>query len=98
MYSATKGALRGFVMSLSHELAKSKVRVNAIAPGFVKVGVGVDFAEKITSESLANYEQKYPLGIGYPTDISDMVEFLLSKKARWITGQTITVDGGISVT
>lgn len=90
IYAASKGAVNGMVYSLAQELAP--IRVNAVMPGLVNTPMvqrtPQEFREKIWS--------KIPLGKGEPEDIANYVEFLLSDKARWITGQTIFVDGGQS--
>lgn len=90
-YGASKGALDALMKSLAVELAP-EVRVNSVLPGALRTAMtesmfeDADLATKLTAN--------YPLGIGLPTDIVDAVEFLLSEKARWITGQQIVVDGG----
>lgn len=90
-YSASKAALDGYMKVLSLEVAP-KIRVNSILPGAVKT--------KMTEKSFENedlvkhFEEIYPLGIGKVEQIVDMVEFYLSDKASWVTGQQIIVDGG----
>ena len=91
LYSATKAALDGLMKSLSVELAPL-VRVNSILPGGVNTPMA-EFALKdpAIAEKIKN---DYPLGIGEPSDIANLVEFLLSTKSRWITGQQLIIDGG----
>lgn len=86
-YGAVKGAMLGLLKSLSVELAPM-VRVNAILPGGIRT--------RTTSFVFENHESnpRYLLGEGEKTDVSNMVEFLLSDNARWITGQEFVVDGG----
>jgi NAD(P)-dependent dehydrogenase (short-subunit alcohol dehydrogenase family) len=93
-YAASKAALDGLMRTLAVELAPS-VRVNSILPG----AVPTPMAEESFSdpEILDGFRRNYPLGIGAPDNIADAVEFLLSEKARWMTGQEITVDGGRTV-
>ncbi len=87
LYSSAKAAIEMFMKESSLELASYGIRVNAIAPGVVE-----DSSEPTPS----NY---IPLGFNQqPQDIANSVDFLLSNKARFITGQTLVVDGGFSIT
>ena len=94
IYAASKGALDSAMCSLSLELAP-KIRVNTVCPGAVST--------PMAKEALQNQEirtkllPQYPLGIGEPQDISNLIIFLLSDKARWITGQQLFIDGGRSI-
>lgn len=93
-YCASKGALDGLTKALAVELAP-EVRVNSILPGAIPTSMAEQgFADP---EIMARLQQDYPLGTGDPSDIAYLVEFLLSAKARWITGQQLTVDGGRTV-
>ena len=67
-----------------------KVRVNSIVSG------GISYAES-EDEYFVKMKQAHPLGFGKPDDIANMVEYLLSDKSSWITGQSIVVDGGYSI-
>jgi NAD(P)-dependent dehydrogenase (short-subunit alcohol dehydrogenase family) len=93
-YGSSKSALDGLMRSLAIELAP-KVRVNSVLPGAVET--------EMTKDILGNEEIKermlavYPLGIGSPNDIYQVVSFLLSENTRWITGQQFTVDGGRTI-
>ncbi len=90
-YSASKGALDALMKSLAVELAP-EVRVNSVLPG----GVRTRMTDRIYEdpEMVTRLERDYPLGIGTAADIVNAVEFLVSEKSRWITGQQIVVDGG----
>ena len=94
VYSSAKAALDGLMRSLAIELAPN-VRVNSVLPG----GVRTRMTENIyqNEEVVNRMAATYPLGLGNVTDIRDAVLFLLSDKARWITGQQLTVDGGRTV-
>lgn len=94
IYSGAKGALDSLMRSLAVELAP-KVRLNSILPG----GIQTKMTEHIFSdgELLERMAKDYPLGLGEPKDIFEMVDFLLSDKSRWITGQQFVVDGGRSI-
>lgn len=91
IYAASKGAINSLVYSLSQELAP-KVRINAIMPGAIMTPM----AEKASPEHIEKLQRETPLGLGYPQDVVNYVEFLLSDKSRWITGQTVFIDGGRS--
>ena len=91
VYGASKAALDGLVRNLAVELAPN-VRVNAVCPG----GMRSRMTEKIFADGalIQNAEEKYPSGFGNFMDIVPAVEFLLSENARWLTGQSIVIDGG----
>lgn len=93
IYSGTKGALISFARSLSLELAPQKIRVNCILPGVVRTKM---VRESIDPVHLEEHAKLYPLGLGEPADIGHAIEFFLSDKSRWITGTTLTIDGGFS--
>lgn len=93
-YGASKGALDTLMRCLAVELAP-KIRVNSVLPGAVLTEMTQQIFEN--EEVKARMEATYPLGIGEPNDIFYMVDFLLSDKAKWITGQQFTVDGGRSI-
>ncbi len=97
IYSATKGALEGFIKGSAYELSQKGIRINAIAPGMVLTEPIRKQMEKIDSEGIDNINKGYPFGLGEPRDISNVIEFLFSDKSRWITGQTIIVDGGFMI-
>ena len=92
--ASAKGAVEGLVRSLAAELAPS-IRVNCIAPSLTNT----DLAAKILSspEKAEAAAQRHPLKtIGLPDDIASMANFLLSEDAKWISGQILHVDGGMS--
>jgi NAD(P)-dependent dehydrogenase (short-subunit alcohol dehydrogenase family) len=94
IYSASKGALDSMMRSLAVELAPD-VRVNSILPG----GMKTRMTEQMYAdpEIAGRIEKEYPLGLGMPEDIADLVSFLISDRARWITGQQFIIDGGRTV-
>lgn len=95
-YSASKAQLIALAKVWSSELATSGSRVNCIAPGIVKTELVDDAFVRLSKEEIAFDEKKYPLGYGTPEDIANPVIFLLSNASKWITGQSILVDGGRS--
>ncbi|MEW9108659.1 elongation factor P 5-aminopentanone reductase [Cytobacillus gottheilii] len=91
LYSAAKGAQIAFVKALSKELALSGVRVNTVAPGAISTNMMSGFSE----EDIADIQEDIPMGrLGTAQNIADAVQFLLSEKASYITGQVIAVNGG----
>jgi 3-oxoacyl-[acyl-carrier protein] reductase len=91
-YAASKAALLGFTKSVARELASRGITVNAVAPGFIETDMTAGFDEKLRAELLA----RIPLNcLGQPDDIAEAVAFLASPAARYITGQVLTVDGGL---
>ena len=92
--SASKGAVEGLVKALAAEYAP-KIRINAIAPSLTDTPLAASLLNNDQKRE-AN-AQRHPLKkIGTPEDIAHMAEFLLSEKSKWITGQIIHVDGGMS--
>jgi NAD(P)-dependent dehydrogenase (short-subunit alcohol dehydrogenase family) len=93
-YCASKAALDGLMRALAVELAPA-IRANSILPGAIRTSMTAEsFADPSTIENL---DRDCPMGIGRPEDIADAIEFVLSGKARWLTGQQIVVDGGRTV-
>jgi len=94
MYSASKAALEGFTRVLACELAPRSVRVNAIAPGFIRVPMAPQWEKMSGGESAL--EAQVPLGrLGEPAEIADAVEYLLSGRSSYVTGIVLFVDGGV---
>lgn len=94
VYSATKGGINAFTKALAQELAPSGIRVNAVCPGVIKT----DMLNCFSEEDLKALAEETPLGrLGNVQDVADMVDFLLSEKAKFVTGQIITVDGGFAL-
>lgn len=93
VYSATKAALDGLTRSLARELGPKHIRVNSVAPGYFESEMVAD----LTPEAKQRIIRRTPLGrLGTADDMANVVLFLLSPQASFITGQTIVVDGGIT--
>lgn len=91
-YAASKAALIGFTKSVARELASRGITVNAVAPGFIETDMTAGLNEQLRAEVLKGI----PLGsFGRPEDIAEAVLFLAGPAARYITGQVLTVDGGM---
>jgi len=93
-YSAAKAGMIGFTKSLARELASRNVTVNAVAPGFIRT----DMTSKLADAALDMILPQIPLKrMGEASDIANMVTYLASKEANYITGQIFTVDGGMAM-
>jgi NAD(P)-dependent dehydrogenase (short-subunit alcohol dehydrogenase family) len=91
VYAASKGALNSLSISLAVELAP-RIRVNTVSPSVIETDMNKQhFCDP---EFVALMKASHPLGLGRPEDVAGAVEFLLSDRAKWITGQEIVVDGG----
>jgi 3-oxoacyl-[acyl-carrier protein] reductase len=91
-YAASKAGLIGFTQSIARELAGRGVTVNAIAPGFIET----DMTSELNAELKANILKQIPLGkFGRADDVADAALFLAGPSAHYITGQVLTVDGGM---
>lgn len=93
-YSATKAALDGFTRSLAREVGSKKFRINSVLPGYVETDLSKDLSESQKQQII----RRTPLGrLATTEDIAGTIEFLLSDNAKFITGQSIVVDGGITI-
>ncbi|HEX4221170.1 MAG TPA: SDR family oxidoreductase [Pseudonocardiaceae bacterium] len=96
-YTATKAALVGFTLSLSKELGKQGIRINVIAPGVIATEAMDDMPAEVAEQMRKRYSEKTALGrLGVPDEIGGAVLFLASSLSRYVTGETLHVDGGIS--
>jgi NAD(P)-dependent dehydrogenase (short-subunit alcohol dehydrogenase family) len=94
-YSASKGALIAFAKSVAVELAKSGVRVNCVAPSYVRTEMYERTTDGLTPEQLsALVNATQPLGIGTPLDVAHAIAYLIGDTGQWITGSVLSVDGG----
>ena len=91
VYAASKGAINSLVYTLARELAPD-IRINALLPGAIETPM----SKNLDPDYVAEMTRDTPLGWGQPQSVIDYVEFLMSEKSRWITGQTLFVDGGRS--
>lgn len=96
IYSASKGAVIAMTRALAKELAPRGIRVNAVAPGMVRTELLEKMLARLKPEQAEALEKRHPLGFGRLEDVAEAVSFLGSPASRWITGQTIVVDGGLT--
>lgn len=93
VYSATKAGLDGFTRSLARELGARNITVNSIAPGYLTT----EMSHGLDERQLDQIARRTPAGrLGEPSDVSGAALFLASPQARFITGQTIVIDGGLT--
>lgn len=92
-YTASKAGMDGLTRALARELGRRQITVNSVAPGYVET----EMSSTLTVGQLAQIVNRTPLGrLASEADIANVVRFLLSDEAAFVTGQTILVDGGIS--
>jgi 3-oxoacyl-[acyl-carrier protein] reductase len=93
-YAAAKAGILGFTKSIAKELASRGIRVNAVAPGYISTDMTETLPEEVRKQILG----QIPLGrIGSPEEIAQTVVFLASPASSYITGQTLSVDGGMAI-
>jgi 3-oxoacyl-[acyl-carrier protein] reductase len=97
-YSSAKAGVVGLIRGLAVELARSGIRVNGIAPGYIRTAQLLSEQHSLGPAGAEAAGQFIPMGrIGEPDEIADVVLFLASSAARYMTGQTLVVDGGLLV-
>jgi NAD(P)-dependent dehydrogenase (short-subunit alcohol dehydrogenase family) len=89
-YSASKGALLGYMRAAALEVAPKKIRINGVSPAVVRTPI---FGPEMQGW-LDEQEKQYPLGLGRPEDVANAVVFLLSEASSYMTGTSIIMDGG----
>jgi len=91
-YAASKAGLIGFTQSVAKELGSRGITVNALAPGFIET----DMTASLSAELKADLLKRIPLSsLGQPEDVANAALYLASPGARYVTGQVLTVDGGM---
>ena len=93
-YSASKAGMIGMTKSAAKELGSRGITVNAVAPGFIETDMTAKLPESVVSENLKSIPMKC---LGNVNDVANLVAFLGSDNARYITGQVICVDGGMAM-
>ena len=97
-YSAAKAGVVGLVRGLAVELARDGIRVNGVAPGYIRTAQLLSKENSLGPEGAEKAGEFIPMGrIGEPAEIADVVLFLASNGARYMTGQVVVVDGGLLV-
>ena len=97
-YSSAKAGVVGLVRGLANELARDGIKVNGVAPGYIRTAQLLSEEHSLGKEGADKAGSFIPMGrIGEPDDIADVIVFLASHEARYLTGQVISVDGGLAV-
>lgn len=95
-YAMSKGAILAVTKSLAMELVSKGIRVNCVAPGFIKTPM----AKQVDGMMDNNYDERlqalHPMGLGQPEDIANAILFLCSDMSKWMTGAVLNVDGGFT--
>ena len=95
-YAMSKGAIVAITKSLAMELVNNGIRVNCVAPGFIKTPM----AKKVDGMMDESYDERlnalHPMGLGEPGDIANAILFLFSDMSKWMTGTVLNVDGGFT--
>ena len=93
IYAATKAGLEGLTRSLAREAGLFGVTVNCVSPGFIETGMSAGLPRRVRDEWL----KRIPLGRpGRAEEVAQLVTFVLSRQGSYLTGQTLTIDGGLA--
>ena len=96
-YAAAKGAVEGLLKPAAAELVEKGIRLNAVVLGVVETEMSQGWIKKLSSEQYDALKRDYPLGLGRPEDVADVISFLLSESSKWVAGQTLVCDGGNAI-
>ncbi|MGN6492915.1 MAG: SDR family NAD(P)-dependent oxidoreductase [Agriterribacter sp.] len=94
LYTGSKGAMSAAARVIANEFASQKIRVNSIEPGMVQTDMASEAEELLSKEAVEKDIASYPFGYGKPEDVANATVFLLSDASKWITGQSLVLDGG----
>ena len=94
-YSASKSALDAFMKVVALEYSHREMRANSVAPGMVRTPLFEQASAQASAESMNEHLKHYPLGIGETDDVANAIIYLLSDASKWMTGQILTIDGGL---
>ena len=95
-YATSKAAIIGMTKALAIEFASKNIRVNCVAPGFIKTNMADGVNQMFDAAYKERIEAMHPLGWGEAEDIANGIAFLLSDASKWITGAVFTIDGGFT--
>lgn len=95
-YALSKGAVLGITKALAMELAPKKIRVNCVAPGFIKTNMMDTVSTSFSDDYTNHLESLHPLGLGNAKDVANSILFLLSDMSSWVTGSIFNIDGGFT--
>lgn len=95
-YAMSKGAIVAITKSLAMELVNNGIRVNCVAPGFIKTPMADNVDGMMDSDYDNRLNALHPMGLGNPEDIANAILFLFSDMSKWMTGAVLNVDGGFT--
>jgi NAD(P)-dependent dehydrogenase (short-subunit alcohol dehydrogenase family) len=95
VYCAAKGAIVSATRALAVELMRDKIRVNCVCPALVDTEMADRFRATMSAAQFEDYLRHYPMGIGKPEDVANAIAFLIADTARWMTGSSLLIDGGL---
>lgn len=95
LYVSSKAALEAFSRTVALEMSNLKIRSNVLAPALVRTPIYYESEAANPDGAMAEIVKNYPLGIGDTLDVGNMIAFLVSDNSKWITGDTIKMDGGL---
>ena len=96
LYSAAKAGLNAYSKTIAIEHAPQRIRSNSIEAAMVQTRIFDETEKAVGKEQMAKHGERYPLGFGKPQDVANAIAFLLSDASKWITGTTLTLDGGLT--
>lgn len=94
LYTGSKGAMSAASRVIANELSSLKIRVNTVEPGMVQTAMASEMEDLLSREVVEKDVKQYPLGYGKPEDVANATVFLLADASKWMTGQSLTLDGG----
>jgi NAD(P)-dependent dehydrogenase (short-subunit alcohol dehydrogenase family) len=95
-YCASKGAINAGVRAMAIELARKKIRINSVSPGYIQTEMMRRTEAEMTEQEITALQKDFLLGLGKPEDVANTCIYLLSDASRWVTGTNLIVDGGYS--
>lgn len=95
-YALSKGAIVGMTKALAMEFAPKHIRVNCVAPGFIKTNMMDSVSKSFSGDYVNRLESLHPLGLGDAKDIANSILFLFSDMSSWVTGAVLNIDGGFT--
>lgn len=95
-YAMSKGAILSITKALAMELVPKGIRVNCVAPGFIKTPMMSTVNNQMDDDYFKRLNGLHPMGLGEPEDIANAILFLLSDMSKWMTGAVVNVDGGFT--
>lgn len=97
-YAAAKGAVEGLLKPAAAELLDKRIRLNEVVLGVVETEMSQGWIKKLSQEQQDALKGDYPLGLGTPESVADVISFLISGSSGWMTGQKVVCDGGHQLT